>query len=94
VKYIYGNQNPCYRFGQLLDRTRALALARAWVEAFQAQCDRRKDFFIWIRRNPLISPDSAKRIQGNPSFFSWIFLHFLGFIWIYLVAKPDPPLRV
>jgi hypothetical protein len=48
---------------------------------FEAQCDRGEDFFIWIRRNPLISPDSAKGIQGNPSFFSWIPLDFLGFIW-------------
>jgi hypothetical protein len=24
-------------------------------------------FFIWIRRNPLKSPDSAKEKQGNPS---------------------------
>jgi hypothetical protein len=25
------------------------------------------NFFIWIRRNPLKTPDSAKGIQGNPS---------------------------
>jgi hypothetical protein len=30
-----------------------------------------KNFFIWIRRNPLKSPESAKGIQGNPSFFAW-----------------------
>jgi hypothetical protein len=35
---------------------------------------RREKFFIWIRRNPLKSPDSAKGIQGNPSFFVWIYL--------------------
>jgi hypothetical protein len=40
-----------------------------------------KDFFIWIRCNPLKSPDSAKENQGNASFFSWIYLVFLGFIW-------------
>jgi hypothetical protein len=70
-------------FGQSLDRTRG-ALARARDRrfvAFEAQCDRGKDFFIWIRRNPLIRPDSAKGIQGNPSFFSWIYLDLLGFIW-------------
>jgi hypothetical protein len=38
-------------------------------------------FFIWIRRNPLKSPESAKGIQGNPSFFPWIDLVFLGFPW-------------
>src|ERR1700733_10509751 len=27
----------------------------------------RADFFIWIRRNPLKSPDSAKEMQGNAS---------------------------
>src|SRR5580704_19795129 len=32
-----------------------------------------KDFFIWIRCNPLKSPDSAKEIQA----------FFLGFIWLY-----------
>jgi hypothetical protein len=46
-----------------------------------------KNFFIWNRRNPLKSPDSAKGIQGNPSFFVWIPLDFLGFSWIYLAAK-------
>jgi hypothetical protein len=37
-----------------------------------------KIFFIWIRRNPLKSPDSAKGIQGNPSFFAWFYLVLLG----------------
>jgi hypothetical protein len=40
-----------------------------------------KDFFIWIRRNPLKRPNSAKGIQGNASFFPWISLDFLAFIW-------------
>jgi hypothetical protein len=39
----------------------------------------KKDFFIWIRCNPLKSPDSTKGIQGNASFFPWISLDFLGF---------------
>jgi hypothetical protein len=39
-----------------------------------------QDYFIWIRRNPLKSPDSAKEIQGNPSFFPWIYLHFLSLV--------------
>jgi hypothetical protein len=37
-----------------------------------------KKFFIWIRCNPLKSPDSAKGIQGNPSLFIWISLVWLG----------------
>jgi hypothetical protein len=40
-----------------------------------------EDFFIWIRRNPLKSPESAKGIQGNASDFPWIPLVFLSFIW-------------
>jgi hypothetical protein len=42
---------------------------------------RERDFFIWNRRNPLKSPNSTKGIQGNPSFFVWISLDCLGFIW-------------
>jgi hypothetical protein len=38
-------------------------------------------FLIWFRRNPLKSPDSAKEKQGNPSFFAWIYLVLLGFVW-------------
>jgi hypothetical protein len=41
---------------------------------------RQEDFFIWIRRNPLKSPESTKEIQGNPSFFPWFYLDLLGFI--------------
>jgi hypothetical protein len=38
-------------------------------------------FLAWIRRNPLKSPESAKGIQGNPSFLAWFYLVLLGFIW-------------
>jgi hypothetical protein len=34
------------------------------------------DFFIWIRRNPLKSPNSAKEMQGNARIFPWFFLAF------------------
>src|ERR1700733_16055436 len=34
----------------------------------------RRDFFIWIRRNVLKSPISAKGMQGNASDFPWISL--------------------
>jgi hypothetical protein len=47
---------------------------------FTPQCDRAKDFFIWIRHNPLKSPESAKGIQGNASLFPWIYLLLLAFI--------------
>jgi hypothetical protein len=47
-------------------------------ETFGAQPERRvgigKDFFIWIRCNPLKSPDSDEGIQGNPSIFPWFSL--------------------
>jgi hypothetical protein len=32
------------------------------------ECKAQGDFFIWIRRNPLKNPESAKGIQGNTSF--------------------------
>jgi hypothetical protein len=40
-----------------------------------------KNFFIWIRCNPLKSPESAKEIQGNASFFACFNLDLLGFLW-------------
>jgi hypothetical protein len=39
------------------------------------------DFFIWIGRNPLKKPISAKGIQGYPSFFPCISLDLLALIW-------------
>jgi hypothetical protein len=47
----------------------------------KARVTPQRDFFIWIRRNSLKSPESAKGIQGNASFFPWIPLVLLGFIW-------------
>jgi hypothetical protein len=40
-------------------------------------------FLLWIPRNPLKSPESAKGIQGNPRNFPWFCLHFL--------ARNSPP---
>jgi hypothetical protein len=34
----------------------------------------KEEIFIWIRCNPLKSPDSTKGIQGNASFFPWFYL--------------------
>jgi hypothetical protein len=45
------------------------------------------NFFIWIRCNPLKSHVSTKEMQGNASLFIWIYLLFLGFIWIDICAK-------
>src|ERR1700677_3881538 len=50
--------------------------------------------FIWIRRNPLRSPDSAKEKQGNASLFAWFYLVFLAFHCRELarrVVVPGPP---
>jgi hypothetical protein len=55
-----------------------------------ATAQQRKRFFIFFPRNPLKSPDSAKEIQGNASFFPWIYLVLLGFIW---PPKPKPQAR-
>jgi hypothetical protein len=66
----------CYTFP--LRQIKPAPLAGGWretglketpFEVFVAESEGGKDFFIWIRCNPLKSPDSAKEIQGNPSFF-------------------------
>src|ERR1700727_967987 len=48
--------------------------------------------FVWIRRNPLKSPDSAKGIQGNASLFPWISLDLFGVnyrrSYVLSAAKP------
>jgi hypothetical protein len=53
-------------------------------KAFRAQPRTRveatADFFIWICSNPLKMVRISQRIQGNASFFPWIYLVFLGFI--------------
>jgi hypothetical protein len=80
-----------------------LSLRRIWAvrtdkEWAGARCNlaqpeaRAGDFFVWIRRNPLKSPNSAKRIQGNASLLAWIYFVLLGFIcgklahWLHLRA--------
>jgi len=52
-----------------------------------------KNFFIWIRCNPLKSPESAKEIQGNASVFAWFYLDLLGFIWPPRRTRVSAPLR-
>jgi hypothetical protein len=43
----------------------------------------KKDFSIWIRRNPLKRPDSAKEKKEMQAFF-------LAFTWIYLAVTRLP----
>jgi hypothetical protein len=45
----------------------------------EARVTPRADFFVWIRRNPLKGPESAKGIQRNARTFPWIYLDFLAF---------------
>jgi hypothetical protein len=78
----------CYTFplrqikpAPLAGRWRETGLKETPFEVFGAESEGGKDFFIWIRCNPLKSPDSAKEIQRNPSFFPWFYLVFLGFVW-------------
>jgi hypothetical protein len=78
VRFLLFIQNTCYIFSCEQERPR---LTGRPLETFGAGAERGKEFFIWIRRNPLKSPESAKGIQGNPSFFPW---YFFGFAWIYL----------
>jgi hypothetical protein len=47
-------------------------------ETFRTQPETRVEFFIWIGRNPLKSPDSDKLNQGNPSDFAWFYLDLFG----------------
>ena len=60
--------------------TRAPPELLAFCDIWDTVCQE-KNFFIWIRRNPLKSPDSTKEIQGNPSYFPWI---YLDLAWISL----------
>jgi hypothetical protein len=53
----------------------------------EARVESREDFFIWIRRNPLKRPNSAKGIQGNASFFAWFYLVLLAFIWDLFASR-------
>jgi hypothetical protein len=45
--------------------------------------------FIWIGRNPLKNPDSAKENQVNPSYLAWFYLVLVAVIFNCLAAKPN-----
>jgi hypothetical protein len=58
---------------------------------FDIMKSERQIFLLWNPRNPLKSPDSDERIQGNPRVFGLVFLGFpwsglvrLGLAWIGL----------
>jgi hypothetical protein len=63
------------------NRCEALAVRMGAGMAFEtiyARPEAGSDFSIWIRRNPLKSPDSDEQNQANPSHFAWIYLEVFG----------------
>src|ERR1700733_4599197 len=86
----------CYTFSCSLDQTSAGRrragdrMSESWLEAICGGARERTRFFIWIRRNPLKSPDSDEENQIKPSYFAWFYLAGLGFAWICLAAKAEP----
>ena len=67
---LFENRNLCYSAES--DNTKEPQLGAA-----SDRLARQTKFFIWIRCNPLKSPESAKGIQGNTSNFIWICLLFV-----------------
>jgi hypothetical protein len=65
-------------FAAGLERHVSAMRRTAAIGTFREPENGRRKIFIWIRRNPLKSPDSAKEMKGNESFFPWISLHFLA----------------
>jgi hypothetical protein len=68
--------NPA-AFGQAASRWRRDEIP---FETIRSKPETGKDFFIWIRCNPLKRLNSAKEIQA-------FCLDFLGFIWFCLAAS-------
>jgi hypothetical protein len=59
--------------------------------AYRSRGRREKEKIVWIRRNSLKSPESAKGIQGNSSDFIWYDLVLFGQICIVLCGERRPP---
>jgi hypothetical protein len=88
---LFQNRNLCYhmfqaaKFGRRCRSGRRRTDRRHAFEMFRSQPRRRveagKNFFIWIRCNPLKSPDSTKENQGKCKPF---FLVLFGFTRIHL----------
>jgi hypothetical protein len=68
-----GRIAPC-----LASRLRRKKREKGELETLRAQprgrAEKGEEFFIFFRCNPLKSPDSAKGIQGNASYFTWFYL--------------------
>jgi hypothetical protein len=76
VQFILFIQNICYIFSCGQERTHVGP--EDGLSHSAPGLKEGKNFFIWIRCNPLKSAESAKGIQGNPSFFPWISLDLFG----------------
>jgi hypothetical protein len=67
--------------GRIKREPRPMAVERGGFETLctqpEARVERQEDFFIWIRCNPLKSPDSAKESKEMQAFL-------FGFIWFCL----------
>jgi hypothetical protein len=53
---------------------------RAHASDIERWAEAAKDFSIFIRRNPLKSPDSEKFMKANESYFAFISFHGLSFV--------------
>jgi hypothetical protein len=71
---MIGGLAPCALSVQNDRRHKSENTKEPQLRAASDRLAKEKKFFIWIRCNPLKSPDSAKGIQGNPSNFIWIYL--------------------
>jgi hypothetical protein len=79
--------------GGRLGRTKRWELERPRTQP-ERRAKKGEEFFIFFRCNPLKSPDSAKGIQGNASYFAWFYLDLFGFIWqkrAHWLYPPDWP---
>jgi hypothetical protein len=84
LHFLYVNSNSCYSFLTRRIKTADVSSGdigqeRHALEAYCIEALSGEKFFIFFGCNSLKRPNSAKGIQGNPSFFIWIFLDFLGF---------------
>jgi hypothetical protein len=56
----------------------------AWSGGCGAGCEGVDNFFLWIARNPLKSPESDEGIQINPRESKPVSLVLLGLAWVWL----------
>ena len=84
---ILSPQNLNRRMAAALPGEESNARLRHLAHNLEGELKPEKVFFIWIRCNPLKSPDSGRKIQGNPSIFPWFYLVQLGFAWTEFARK-------